>query len=231
MKQRTPVWAPLAARPAAALRHDRQSGAAQGRLLELCALRLGRYSVPTVHIGRTVEFRVLTVWSSPCCWARSSPSTRLSPLVIRRSATTTTAGPDLSARGRCGSRAQRRRLRRIRAGHRGLHQGGRSAGVATLAADLVELCVMEALHGRAALIAAIERAVVFGRFRAHDVRSILAAGTGVARPREPGDALIVESNSPWAPTRYLSFSRGATSLNHPYKNPYYWSRSVSVPRS
>ena len=51
---------------------------------------------------------------------------------------------------------------------------------------------MEAAHGRTALIAAIERAVEFGRFRAHDVRSILAAGTGVARPRQPGDALIVD---------------------------------------
>ena len=54
----------------------------------------------------------------------------------------------------------------------------------TLAADLDELCAMEAAHGREALIAAIERAVEFGRFRAHDVRSILAAGTGV--PTAPG---------------------------------------------
>ncbi len=51
---------------------------------------------------------------------------------------------------------------------------------------------MEAAHGREALIAALERAVEFGRFRAHDVRSILAAGTGVPRPASPGDALIVE---------------------------------------
>jgi len=35
------------------------------------------------------------------------------------------------------------------------------------------------------------RAVEFGRFRATDVRSILAAGTGVPRPCAPGDALIV----------------------------------------
>ena len=40
-------------------------------------------------------------------------------------------------------------------------------------------------------MAAVERAVEFGRFRALDVRSILAAGTGVTRPRAPGDALIV----------------------------------------
>ena len=60
---------------------------------------------------------------------------------------------------------------------------------------------MEAAHGRTALVAAIERAVEFGRFRAHDVRSILAAGTGVPRPREPGDALIVDL--PGSPSRSL----------------------------
>src|SRR5674476_1197356 len=34
--------------------------------------------------------------------------------------------------------------------------------------------------------------VEFGRFRARDVRSILSAGSGVPRPRGPGDALIVD---------------------------------------
>ena len=62
----------------------------------------------------------------------------------------------------------------------------------TLAADLVELCALEAAHDKTAFVAAIERAVQFGRFRAHDVRSILAAGTGVPRPRKPGEALIVD---------------------------------------
>ena len=51
-------------------------------------------------------------------------------------------------------------------------------------------------------IAALERAVAFGRWRAGDVRSILEAGTGVARPTAPGDALIVEL--PTVPTRALA---------------------------
>jgi hypothetical protein len=38
----------------------------------------------------------------------------------------------------------------------------------------------------------LDRAVTFGRFRASDVRSILAAGAGVALPTRPGDALIVD---------------------------------------
>jgi transposase len=71
-------------------------------------------------------------------------------------------------------------------------KGAASRGVTTLAGDLVELCDLEAAHGRDALVAALGRAVEFGRFRAGDVRSILAAGTGVPRPRGPGDALIVD---------------------------------------
>jgi len=71
-------------------------------------------------------------------------------------------------------------------------KGAAARGVTTLAGDLVELCDLEAAHGREALVAALGRAVEFGRFRAGDVRSILAAGSGVPRPRGPGDALIVD---------------------------------------
>jgi hypothetical protein len=71
-------------------------------------------------------------------------------------------------------------------------KGAAANGVTSLAADLTELCAMEAAHDTSAFLAAIGRAVEFGRFRATDVRSILAAGTGVPRPRAPGDALIVD---------------------------------------
>jgi hypothetical protein len=71
-------------------------------------------------------------------------------------------------------------------------KGAAAQGVTTLAGDLTELCDMEVAHDRTAFLAAIGRAVEFGRFRARDVRSILAAGTGVPRPRSPGDALIVD---------------------------------------
>ena len=77
-----------------------------------------------------------------------------------------------------------------------------ASGITSLAGDLDELAGMEAAHGKEALIAALERAVAFGRFRAHDVRSILAAGVGVARPTAPGEALVVAL--PAVPTRSLS---------------------------
>ncbi len=71
-------------------------------------------------------------------------------------------------------------------------KGAASRGMTTLAADLADLVAMEAAHGTRPLVEALARAVEFGRFRAADVRSILAAGAGVPRPRGPGDALIVD---------------------------------------
>ena len=71
-----------------------------------------------------------------------------------------------------------------------------------LARDIAELSELEAIHGRAPVIAALERAVAFGRFRAADVVSILASGRGVPRPTRPGEALIV--SLPVVPVRSLS---------------------------
>lgn len=77
-----------------------------------------------------------------------------------------------------------------------------AAGITGLAGDLDELAGLQAAHGTEALVAALERAVTFGRFRARDVRSILAAGAGVPRPTRPGEALVVDL--PVVATRPLS---------------------------
>jgi transposase len=79
--------------------------------------------------------------------------------------------------------------------------GAAAAGHTRLGPELEQLAALEAAHGRDALIGALERAVAFGRWRACDVRSILAAGTGVPQPRQAGDALVLEL--PQAPTRSL----------------------------
>jgi transposase len=81
-------------------------------------------------------------------------------------------------------------------------RGAAAAGVTRLGAELAELAGLEAAHGRPALIAALERAVAFGRWRAGDVRSILAAGTGTPRPTGPGEALLIPL--PIVPTRPLA---------------------------
>ena len=81
-------------------------------------------------------------------------------------------------------------------------KGAAAAGVTKLGAELELLVGLERSYGRAALIAALERAVAFGRWRAADVRSILEAGSGVARPTRPGEALVV--SLPAVPVRPLS---------------------------
>jgi len=67
-----------------------------------------------------------------------------------------------------------------------------ASGNTRLGPELAELAALEAAHGREALVAALVRAVTFGRWRASGVRSILAAGAGVPEPTEPGDALVIE---------------------------------------
>ena len=71
-------------------------------------------------------------------------------------------------------------------------KGAAASGITGLAGDLEELAAMEAAHGRDVLVAGLERAVAFRRFRAGDVRSIIAAGRGVPHPTRPGEALIVQ---------------------------------------
>jgi hypothetical protein len=77
-----------------------------------------------------------------------------------------------------------------------------AAGVTKLAVELEDLAGLEAAYGRDALVAGLERAVAFRRWRAADVRSILAAGTGAPTPSAPGEALLVPL--PIVPVRPLS---------------------------
>ena len=67
-----------------------------------------------------------------------------------------------------------------------------ASGNTRLGPELTELAALQAAHGRDALVAALERAITFGRWQASGVRAILAAGTGVAQPTQPGQALVIE---------------------------------------
>jgi hypothetical protein len=65
--------------------------------------------------------------------------------------------------------------------------GAAAAGVANLTREIRAILTLHAAHGDAALLAALERAVQFKRWRADDVRSILtawgaAAGAAPSRP-------------------------------------------------
>jgi hypothetical protein len=79
--------------------------------------------------------------------------------------------------------------------------GAAAIGNTRLGSELEILLALGAAHGEQALVAALHRAVAFRRFRAADVRSILAAGAGTPQPRPAGDALILDL--PIAPTRSL----------------------------
>jgi transposase len=79
--------------------------------------------------------------------------------------------------------------------------GAAAAGHTRLGPELEQLAALQAAHGRDALLAALERAVTFGRWRAADVRSILDAGAGTPQPRPAGDAPV---ELPVVPTRPLS---------------------------
>ncbi|MGH8920636.1 MAG: IS21 family transposase, partial [Actinomycetes bacterium] len=78
-----------------------------------------------------------------------------------------------------------------------------AAGATTLGSELPAICALEAAHGADALAAALERATAFGRHRLCDIRSILAAGSGVAAPAAPGGPLEV-ADLPAVPVRPLS---------------------------
>ena len=58
-------------------------------------------------------------------------------------------------------------------------------------------------HGPEALIAALERAVTYRRWRAADLRSILATGGHGPTPRPAGDLLVEVLTLPTVPTRSL----------------------------
>lgn len=79
--------------------------------------------------------------------------------------------------------------------------GAAAIGNTRLGSELEVLLGLGAAHGTDALTAALRRAVAFRRFRAADVRSILAAGAGTPQPRPAGDALILDL--PVAPMRSL----------------------------
>jgi transposase len=81
--------------------------------------------------------------------------------------------------------------------------GAAASGVTRLPAELAELNTLRAAHGDEEFLDALDRAVAFCRWRAADVRSILAAGAGVPEPKVPaGDPLVLDL--PAVPVRPLA---------------------------
>jgi len=171
----------------------------------LSCVRFGsaRYSVPTRHIGRQVEVRV----SDRVVEVVFLGEVIATHSVVAPGETSITddhyGGPrPTPARAVRPKTAAEQAFCALGPVAESFIKAAASAGMTSLAGDLDELAGLEAAHGRDALVAALERAIAFGRFRAADVRSILAAGIGVARPTRPGEALVVAL--PVVTTRPLS---------------------------
>jgi transposase len=77
-----------------------------------------------------------------------------------------------------------------------------AAGASKLGSELPAIVALETAYGKAAFVAAIERATTYSRFRLADIRSILDAGAGVARIQSVGEPL--NTSLPSVPTRPLS---------------------------
>jgi transposase len=80
--------------------------------------------------------------------------------------------------------------------------GAAAAGVTKLPTEIADILTLQAAHGTDALLVALQRAVTFRRWRAADVRSILAAAGAAPTPQPAGQALVL--TLPTVPTRSLA---------------------------
>jgi transposase len=87
--------------------------------------------------------------------------------------------------------------------------GAATAGVTKLSSEIAEILTLTAAHGTGPVLTALERAVAFSRWRAADVRSILATNGHAPRPTSagPGFANGVVLTLPTVPTRSLDAYR------------------------
>jgi hypothetical protein len=83
--------------------------------------------------------------------------------------------------------------------------GAAAAGVSKLPAEIEAILALHAAHGTDPLLAALHRAVAFRRWRAADVRAILATNGHAPQPTGPGQALVL--TLPVVPTRSLDAYR------------------------
>lgn len=79
-----------------------------------------------------------------------------------------------------------------------------AAGASRLPRLLQDVLDLMRSHGRDAVVAALQRAVVFGRFGSEDVRSILAAGPAVPPPQRTEQTSLSVKGVPAVPTRSLA---------------------------
>jgi transposase len=175
---------------------------------KLSCVRFGsaRYSVPSRLIGTlvtlTVEQRQLRVLEP-----LSGTVVAEHPLVAPGETSIIdahygSARPDKPRRAPRPKTATEKQFLALGAEAEAFLTGAAGAGVASLGRELAEILALVSAHGPDPVIAALARAVSFRRWRADDVRSILAAAGAAPTPRPAGQALVL--TLPAVPTRPLS---------------------------
>lgn len=175
---------------------------------KLSTVRIGsaRYSVPRELIGRQVEViatgsEVLIEHAGDvvACHQLIAPG---EVSIIDEHYGGPRRGPARAVRPRSGS--ERAFLALGPAAERFLRDAA-AAGVTKLGTELGLIVALEAAWGRDPLVAALERAVTFRRFKPADVRSILEAGPGVPTVVDAGEDLGLDL--PEVPVRSLDTYR------------------------
>jgi transposase len=179
---------------------------------KLSCVRFGsaRYSVPTRLIGATVQVIVTRAEDAD----RVHVFERLSGGVVADHPVVApgevsildehygSSRPDKPTRAPRAKTATEKRFLALGEVAEAFLIGAAGAGVSKLPTELEQILVLHAAHGEAPLRAALGRAVEFKRWRADDIRSILAAGGAAPAPRPAGQALVM--TLPTVPTRPLS---------------------------
>jgi hypothetical protein len=171
--------------------------------LRTVRFRSGRYSVPGAFIRRRVEVRV------------EGPELAIVAAGVEIARHRLVGPGELSLQDEHYDRPARRPVRALRPRTpaevaflslgpvaEAYLRAAAAAGTTKLPAELGTIVELERAHGREALVAALERALAHRRFRAADIRAILAVGIGVSRPRAAGADLAIEL--PVVPVRPLA---------------------------
>jgi hypothetical protein len=164
----------------------------------LSCVRFGsaRYSVPTALIGTEVTVRVdhdrvLAVMTSAGEIVAEHPVVAPGEVSVRDEhyGSSRPSTPRRAVRPRTVAEKQFCALGSVA---EAFITGAAASGNTRLGPELAELNTLRAAHGDELFLAALDRAVAFSRWRATDVRSILAAGTATPQPRQAGDALVLD---------------------------------------
>ncbi len=175
---------------------------------KLSTVRIGsaRYSVPRELIGRSVEVIAtgsdVTIEHDGVMVARHRLVAPGEVSIVDEHYGGPRRGPARAIRARSG--AERAFLALGPTAERFLRDAA-AAGTTRLGTELALITALEAAWGRDELVAALERAVTFRRFKAADVRSILEAGPGVPTITTEGEPLAMDL--PEVPVRALDAYR------------------------